>query len=219
MSGLTPEIHLNPARAGLAGGGNGKLAGYRWSSLSCYTKGKGPQWLEMDRVLKSFDLAESGRGRRAYVDWLEARAANDGGNIDQTAQDALRRGWYLGEETFRDRLLDLVDKAKGAKARKRGKSDCVRKDHGEKDAERLIRERATDLGLPTGVAELARLRKGDKRKAMLAALLRRRTTVGFEWIATRLQMGHPGSVSRLVCGVKRDRKLEKRINELEKMLQ
>jgi hypothetical protein len=32
-------------------------------------------------------------------------------------------------------------------------------------------------------------------------------------------MGHPGSVSRLVCGVKRDRKLEKRINELEKMLQ
>ena len=57
-----------------------------------YAKGKGPQWLEMERVLKSFDLAESWRGRRAYVDWLEVRAANDGGNIDQTAQDALRRG-------------------------------------------------------------------------------------------------------------------------------
>ena len=28
---------------------------------------------------------------------------------------ALRRGWYLGEETFRDRLLDLVEKAKGVK--------------------------------------------------------------------------------------------------------
>lgn len=54
----------------------------------------------------------------------------------------------------------------------------MRKDHGEKDAERLILERTADLGLPTGVAELARLRKGDKRKAMLAALLRRRPDGG-----------------------------------------
>jgi len=44
-----------------------------------------------------------------------------------------------------------------------------------------------------------------------------RTTVGFEWIAIRLHMGHPGSVSRLVCNVKRDRKLEKRVNELENL--
>jgi REP element-mobilizing transposase RayT len=208
-------IHLNPARAGLAGDRSGRLVDYRWSSLSCYAKGKGPPWLEMERLLKSFELAESGRGRRAYVDWLEARAANDGGEIDQTAQDALRRGWYLGEETFRDRLLDLVDKAKGVKARKRSRSECVRQDHGEKEAERLIRQCAPHLGLPTGTAELAHLRKGDGRKAMLAALLRRRTTVGFEWIAIRLHMGHPGSVSRLACNVKRDRKLEKRVNELE----
>jgi hypothetical protein len=54
---------------------------------------------------------------------------------------------------------------------------------------------------------------------MLAALLRRRTNVGFEWIAARLQMGHSGSVSRLVCGVKRDRELEKRVNELEQLSQ
>jgi hypothetical protein len=32
-------------------------------------------------------------------------------------------------------------------------------------------------------------------------------------------MGHPGSVSRLVCGVKRDRKLEIRVNELVELLQ
>ena len=212
-------IHLNPARAGLAGGKLDKLSGYRWSSLSCYAKGKGPPWLEMERVLKSFNLAESGRGRRAYVEWLEARALNDDGAIDAKAQDALRRGWYLGEETFRDRLLDLVDKVKGVKARKHSKSECVRKDHGEKDAERLVQACATDLGLPTGVAELARLRKGDECKAILATLLRRRTAVGFEWIATRLHMGHSASVSRLVCGVKRDKKLEKKVNELDQLFQ
>jgi hypothetical protein len=61
--------------------------------------------------------------------------------------------------------------------------------------------------------------KGDERKALLAALLRRPTAVGFEWIATRLGMGHPGSTSRQVGNVKRDGKLENQINELEKMLQ
>lgn len=54
---------------------------------------------------------------------------------------------------------------------------------------------------------------------MVAALMRRRTTVGFEWIATRLQMGHSALVSRIVCGVKRDQKLEKRVKEPEKLLQ
>ena len=67
----------------------------------------------MERVLNSFELAKDGRGRRAYVARLEARATNDDGNIDSVAQESLRRGWYLGEETFRDRLLSLVDKAKG----------------------------------------------------------------------------------------------------------
>jgi putative transposase len=212
-------IHLNPARAGLAGGKFGKLASYRWSSLPSYAMGKAPQWLETERVLKSFELAESGRGRRAYVDWLEARAANDDGNIDQGALDALRRGWYLGEETFRGRLLDLVDKAKGVKARKRQKTECVARDYGKKDAELLIAACVPLLGLPLRVEELAALRKGDERKALLAAMLRSRTAVGFNWIATRLVMGHPGSVSRQVGNVKRDRKLKKRANELEKMLQ
>jgi hypothetical protein len=47
-------IHLNPARAGLAGGLYGKLADYRWSSLAGYARGTGPEWREMDRVLQSF---------------------------------------------------------------------------------------------------------------------------------------------------------------------
>lgn len=207
-------IHLNPARAGLAGGGAGKLVGYRWSSLPAYARCKGPPWLEVERVLNSFDLAKDGRGRRAYVAWLEARAANDGGNIDQVAQEALRRGWYLGEETFRDRLLALVDQAKGIKPRVRRKADGPEKDYGERDAEQLIQTYGPKLGLPLGVAELASMRKGDARKAMMAALIRRRTAVSTEWIATRLQMGHPGSVSRQVGIVKRSRQLLKQLKQL-----
>ena len=65
--------------------------------------------------------------------------------------------------------------------------------------------------------ELAELRKGDERKALLAAVLRRRTAVATQWIAQRLAMGHPGSVSRQVGMVKSDPKLLKKLNELEKM--
>jgi REP element-mobilizing transposase RayT len=212
-------IHLNPARAGLAGGKAGRLEGYRWSSLVAYAKGKAPPWLEMERVLRSFELAEDGRGRRAYVAWLEARSANEGGEIDEVAQAALRRGWYLGEATFRDRLLALVDKAKGVKPRQRRKADGLEKDHGEVDAERLIGLFGPKLGLPVAAVELAELRKGDERKAILATFLRRRTAVSADWIAKRLRMGHPGSVSRQVGIVKRDRKLQKQVNELENMCQ
>ena len=58
--------------------------------------------METERVLNSFELAKDGRGRRAYVAWLEARAAQKGGKIDPAAQEALRRGWYMGEDSFRD---------------------------------------------------------------------------------------------------------------------
>jgi len=66
---------------------------------------------------------------------------------------------------------------------------------------------------------LTKLRKGDERKALLATVLRSRTTVGFDWIAKRLSMGHPGSVNRQMCNVKHDLNLKKRTVEMEKMLQ
>src|SRR5690606_12943690 len=58
-------IHLNPARAGIAGGNRSPVADYRWSSLAAYAKGKGPEWLVMNRVLAAFELSQDGRGRRA----------------------------------------------------------------------------------------------------------------------------------------------------------
>ena len=91
---------------------------------------------------------------------------------------ALRRGWYLGEETFRDRLLDLVEKAKGVKPRQRRKAGGPERDHGEKDAARIVRQLAPHLGLPLTSGELAELPKGDPRKALLAAVLKRHTAVG-----------------------------------------
>jgi putative transposase len=211
-------IHLNPARAGLAGGRRGALVGYRWSSLAAYELGKPPVWLEMDRLLRAFELAEDGRGRRAYVAWLEARAANGKGDIDEKAMAALRRGWFLGEETFRDRLLARVDQASGVKPHARKITAGVLHDYGEREAERLVVAAGALLGLPATLALLAGIRKGDERKALLAALIRRRAAAGLDWIAKRLEMGHPGSVSRLIGEVRSDPDLTRKLETLEQML-
>ena len=109
-----------------------------------------------------------------------------------------------------------MEKAKGIKPRERRKATGLEKDYGERDAEQMIQKYGAELGLPTQARELGSLRKGDERKALMAALLRGRTAVSTEWIAKRLSMGHPGSVSRQVGIVKRDRKLQKKLNELEK---
>ena len=211
-------IHLNPARAGLAGGERGPLVAYPWSSLPAHEQGNGPEWLVLERVLRAFELAQDGRGRRAYVEWLEARAANSAGKIDETAMAALRRGWFLGAETFRDKLLGLLEKPGQATLRGKIPPDKASRDHGVRDAERLLAEGAAALGLPTAPAELADIRKGDSRKVVLAALIRRHTGMGTDWLAAQLHMGHPGSVSRLLGTVRNQPNLVQDLEKMEKML-
>ena len=206
-------IHLNPARAGLAGGQKGKLTAYRWSSLPAHAKGSGPEWLETGRLLRAFELAGDGRGRRAYVDWLEARAAN-GGMIDSEATKALKRGWYLGEPGFRDRLLGKLER----KAGRRSRAGEPRREHGEAEAERLAVQALGILGLAAGPGELAGLRKGDAAKVRVAMLIRNATTASNEWIAKRLVMGHPGSVSRLVSACGRDPRIVQEVERLKILL-
>jgi hypothetical protein len=60
-------------------------------------------------------------------------------------------------------------------------------------------------------------RKGDEHKALLANLLASKTAVRREWLGQRLGMGHPGSVSRMLGEVKRNKKLWKRFNELKSL--
>jgi REP element-mobilizing transposase RayT len=211
-------IHLNPARAGLAGGRRGPLTGYKWSSLPSYIKGNGPDWLVMDRVLRSFELAQDGRGRRAYVSWLEARANNAGGEIDEEAMAAIRRGWYLGKETFKDRLLKLFEKPGQTSGGARNRTGEALKEHGEAEAERIVRRAVKVLGLPVTADAMAKLPKSDERKVTLAALLRDRTSVGNPWIARRLAMGHSGSVSRMIGSCRKSGELASIIKRLTKTL-
>ncbi len=214
---LADYIHLNPARAGLAGGAMGPLTAYPWSSLPSHQKANGPDWLVGDRILRASNLANDGRGRRAHIKWLEARAANDGGEIDEETTQAIRRGWYLGNSRFKDKLLGMLDNSsvrRGGSTRTAG----ANRDHGEKEALRILREGIRQLGLPSSLKGLSALRKSDVRKVQLAILLRTHTPVSNDWIAAKLAMGHPGSVSRVFSSGRSDKSMLRSIQDLEKML-
>jgi hypothetical protein len=98
------------------------------------------------------------------------------------------------------------------------RADGVERDRGEKEALRILREGGGLLGLSVRKADLAALRKSDSRKVQLAILLRTHTSVSNEWIAQKLAMGHPGSVSRSVTDGRADNTMGKSIKILEEML-
>ena len=211
-------IHLNPARAGLAGGKNSPLISYRQSSLLSYQKGKGPSWMNFERVLAAFELSKDGRGRRAYVNYLEKRAKESKGKLSPEAMKALRRGWYLGDESFRDRLLALVEESSKTLRRKGSHTAKELLDHSEAEAKSLLKFGLATLGLPSDSKGLQALRKGDDRKVALAILIRTKTNVTNQWVADKLEMGHTGSVSRLIKIGKTDSKVRKHQKNLVKML-
>ena len=107
-----------------------------------------------------------------------------------------------------------MEKLKGAKRTRpwEGTAESWR-DHGEKGAEELILRYAPELGLITGRKGLEALRKGHEHKSLLAS----KTAVSREWLGQRLGMGYPGSVSRMLGEVKRNKKLWKRFNELKSL--
>ena len=71
-----------------------------------------------------------------------------------------------------------------------------RRDHGEAEAERLLRVGLTVVGF--GLEDVMMWPSVDVRKQSLAWLLKTRTTVGMAWIADRLCMGHRSNASRAV---------------------
>ncbi|MFM2298109.1 MAG: hypothetical protein RL117_1816 [Verrucomicrobiota bacterium] len=211
-------IHLNPARAKLVGGKNGTLLSYRWSSLHSYAKGKGPEWMELDRVLDAFSLAKNARGRRAYLDWLEIRATQEGGRLPDTAMRALRRGWYLGEESFRDQLLALIPKnAKTLKAKGSHTGPALIK-HDESAAEKIVQIALELWEISDEATLIDSLKKGDPRKVAIAVIVKKHTHASNIWISRRLGMGHDRSVSRLVKQAKDQPAIQKLCKSLEKML-
>ncbi len=200
---VSSYIHLNPARARLFDLGQGKLTDYQWSSYLPYLRpSKRPEWLCVDKVLSCLNVRDNIKGRGWYRRYMQSRVHEMAGLKDLTDFDPdwskIRRGWCLGEQVFRDRLLDYLEKFRcGKKASSLAGEEihC----HNERQAEKLLSSGIKVLGLSH--ASLQAMPKGARQKQVLAWLIRTRTTVSNEWVSHHLFSGHPDGVSRFVSRI------------------
>ena len=183
-------VHLNPVRAKMIGPEQ-KLASYRWSSFGSYLSvaGKRPKWLRVDRLMGEHGVPrDSKAGRQYFAAAMEARREGE------QAQEfkAVRRGWCLGDKTFRKELLSQMQERRGANhyGEERFESD-------EAKALWILEAELKRRGWKEG--DLKTRRKGDKNKVAIAGRLRRETTMTLKWIAQRLEMGSWSNVSNLLA--------------------
>jgi len=211
---VSSYIHLNPFRAGLCGMGLSKpLESYIWSSYPAYMgkARKRPDWLEREKVLKSWGLEEGTSGSlTGYRESME-RLMNfendpDAGRRGEFDKQ-IKRGWYIGTPEFRQKLSDRLSRLPKKGDNYRGRQ---RREHGEDEAERLLADGLQVLGLEE--SEVLEMRNNRKEKQALAWLINAHTTVTVRWTAARLEMGHPENASH---GINRFRRKE--TNEITKI--
>ena len=189
LKSLGDYVHLNPARAKLVVA-DAPLQSFAWSSWPAYllAPSKRPAWLRVDRLLGAWGIPEdSPAGRQQLERALEERRGAEEGEEFKP----IRRGWCLGEETFREELLAQM-------------SERMRAEHyGEERAAtaEALAERIIAEELKRGrwqEADLKTRTKGDAVKVALAARLRAETTMTVGWIAERLAMGTRGYLNHLL---------------------
>ena len=96
-------VHLNPVRAKLLGP-ELPLSAFAWSSYPEYLKApaRRPAWLRVDRLLGEAGIPrDTAAGRRQFALRMEERRGQERGGDWK----AIRRGWCLGDEMFRQELL------------------------------------------------------------------------------------------------------------------
>ena len=109
---------------------------------------------------------------------------------------AIRRGWCLGEERFRQELLEAMSEPMG----RRSYGGAERQETDEAKAERILAEELKRRKWDG--KELQERRKGDKEKVKMAKRLRNETTMTLDWIAARLAMGAAGYAAQCLREVK-----------------
>lgn len=174
-------VHLNPVRAKLLGPQE-RLLAYPWSSLGWYLSAPEhrPGWMHVDRLLGEHGITkDTAAGREQFEQRMEARRREEG----QAGEwKALRRGWCLGSEGFRAKLLEGMEEKLGEHH-----SGQLRQESAEAKAERIIAEELKRLKWRE--RELQDYPKTHREKVRMALRLRRETTLTMRQIARRLHMG------------------------------
>ncbi|NJL29779.1 MAG: transposase [Thermoanaerobaculia bacterium] len=188
-------IHLNPVRAGVVPAA--RIASFALSSLPGLVAGKKKRepWLECSTVLaQAGGLADRKAGWDSYLRYLEFLATDEASRKKLVAGE-MSRGWCLGSREFRKEQREEA-------ARRGAELDQARFEGLELSEIQPEREAAWEEQLRrlarSGGIDLQRLgpRKSDAPKVLLAAAMKQSTSVSNGWLAARLGMGKPASVSQ-----------------------
>ncbi len=189
LKSVCDYTHLNPARANLVAADQ-PLKSFAWSSWPAYllAPSKRPTWLRVDRLLGEWGIPkDSPAGRQRLEQALEERRGADVGEEFK----AIRRGWCLGGETFRQELLAQMNERLGGEH-----YGPERAATAAAQAERIIAEELSRRAWKA--TELETRPKGDAGKVAVAARLRAETTMPTGWIAERLKMGARSYLNHLL---------------------
>ena len=180
LKSICDYVHLNPVRAKLLSARQ-KLADYRWSSYGEYLKPASQRWkwLRVERLLGEWGIPKDSAAGRAHFELMmePRRAAEDPGQLKK-----IRRGWCYGSEELRAELLGQMEKSFGLHH-----DGGERQESAEAKARRLLAEELGRRGWSQ--EDLARLQKRDRQEVKIASRLRQETTMTWDWIAERLEMG------------------------------
>ena len=160
------------------------------------------------------------KGYEAYIEGRVLELGIKAGRKELEAQwKVLRRGWYVGGESFLEKLEKLLGPVVKAR-RAESFSGGAKARHDELAAEEALARGMKVLGLRQG--QLEQLPKAAPEKIALAWWVRQRTTVPLRWVTERLEMGHYTRVAQAVSRMRRrparklqglQRKLAKALND------
>lgn len=174
-------VHLNPVRAKLLKPGQ-RMLEYPWSSLGWYLSAPEhrPGWMRVDRLLGEHGIGrDTAGGRQAFEQRMERRRQEE---TEPSEWKPLRRGWCLGSEEFRAKLLAAMETKLGEHHAGR-----LRHESAAAKGERIVGEELRRASWKEG--DLKKAPKGDAVKLVIAQRLRKETTLTIREIAKRLEMG------------------------------
>ncbi len=188
-------IHLNPVRAKLVSAE--RLLEYRWSSLVRFAGKNRPPVLEAGTVLReSGGLSDTPAGWRLYVQYLGLLAEEDVRRREER-YGRLSRGWMVGSDAFKQELRQQYAGLTGQQAR-------FELAGAERTAQRELRallwEDVLQVFARSWKIQLDGLpaKASAPEKVKLAAAMKAATSVSNGWLADRLSMGPPATVSQYV---------------------
>ena len=152
---------------------------------------------------------KQGKGYEAYIEGRVLELGTKAGRKEFEQQwKELRRGWYVGGESFAEKLKERLQEAVQG-WRRESHSGPAKRAHDQAAAEQSLGKAMRVLNLET--QSLKDLPKGAPEKVVLAWWLRERTTVPLSWVSQRLAMGHYTRVTQAISRMARrpGRELEK----------